>query len=314
MTKPTPQRAVNIGICTFRRSHIADTLHSIAAGNIPADLDLTVIVADNDETPSARDLVTSLKLPFAVKYVHAPARNISIARNACLSHATAETLIFIDDDELVSKHWLTELLAEQARSGADVVLGPVNSIYPDTAPAWMKRGKFHNSTATYVNGEILTGYSCNALIRLHSDAAKDLRFKLELGRTGGEDTMFFTELHQRGGKISFAPDALITEEVAPGRISFNWLFKRKVRFGQTHGLVLMARGGDSLAGRVSGIAKSIAKITYCGLRALLSCYNATRWRWWILRSALHIGVMSKLLGGQEKEAYGTSAPSGETAS
>ncbi|GAB5458923.1 MAG: glycosyltransferase family 2 protein [Henriciella sp.] len=312
MTEVTPRRAVNIGICTYRRSHIADTLRSIAEGNIPTDIDLTVIVADNDIKPTAQDLVTSLTLPFAVKYVHAPAGNISIARNACLSHATAETLIFIDDDELVSPYWLNEILAEQARSGADVVLGPVEAIYPDDAPNWMKRGKFHNSSATFVKGEILTGYSCNALINLVSPAATDLRFKLELGRTGGEDTMFFTELHQRGGKISYAPEALITEAVAPDRASFAWLFKRKIRFGQTHGLVLIARRGNGLAQRLKGIAASIAKIAYCGLRAVLSVFNTARSRYWLLRGALHIGVISKLLGGQEAETYGSQTAPEET--
>jgi hypothetical protein len=32
-------------------------------------------------------------------YVHAPARNISIARNACLDAADAPLIAFIDDDE-----------------------------------------------------------------------------------------------------------------------------------------------------------------------------------------------------------------------
>jgi succinoglycan biosynthesis protein ExoM len=93
--------SIDVLICTFRRASIRDTLDSIALQDVPGHVCLRVVVADNDETPSAQDLITGLanRYPHPLHYLHAPARNISIARNACLDHATADWVAFIDDDE-----------------------------------------------------------------------------------------------------------------------------------------------------------------------------------------------------------------------
>ena len=60
-----------------------------------------------------------------VLYLHAPACNISVARNACLRAATAPLVAFIDDDEIASPDWLVLLIAALEGSHADVVLRPV---------------------------------------------------------------------------------------------------------------------------------------------------------------------------------------------
>ncbi len=65
-------RGIDICVCTFRRPELADTLRSIAAMDMPSGFDIRVIVADNDDAPTAEPLVTTLarelKLP-----VHIPA-------------------------------------------------------------------------------------------------------------------------------------------------------------------------------------------------------------------------------------------------
>ncbi|TIX15341.1 MAG: glycosyltransferase, partial [Mesorhizobium sp.] len=79
-------RSIDICVCTFRRPELADTLRSIAAMDRPAGFEIGVVVADNDDQPSAQALVKALaqELKLPIRYRHAPARNISIARNACL--------------------------------------------------------------------------------------------------------------------------------------------------------------------------------------------------------------------------------------
>ena len=90
---------IDIAVCTFRREHIVDTLRSIAQLELPADTTIRIIVADNDDIPSARECIERAAREFGLNltYVRAPARNISIARNACLDAATAPFLAFIDD-------------------------------------------------------------------------------------------------------------------------------------------------------------------------------------------------------------------------
>src|SRR5207244_1463324 len=123
---PSQGETIDVCVCTFRRPHVAQTLRSIAAQQGLEGRRLRIIVADNDEEPSARTLIarTAAELDVPVSYVHAPARNISVARNACLQQAGGDWLAFIDDDEIADPDWLAALLAEAERAGWDAVLGP----------------------------------------------------------------------------------------------------------------------------------------------------------------------------------------------
>ncbi|NBO18385.1 MAG: glycosyltransferase family 2 protein [Proteobacteria bacterium] len=297
---------IDICLCTFRRPQVTDCLRSLGKLVLPAGKTARIIVADNDETPSGRDAVeeASRSLDLPIMYTHAPARNISIARNACLDVAAAPLVAFLDDDEQATPGWIAELIKTLDETGADAVLGPVRALYPQAAPNWMKKGDFHATLPVWVNGQIITGYTCNVLLRRTSPALKGLRFREALGRSGGEDTTFFREMHQAGGKIAFAPEAWLTEEVPPQRLRLQWLALRRFRSGQTHGMLLLEQYGTNPAARAKQIAKAAAKAAYCGLMALLTALSPVRRNFWILRGALHVGAISRLLGGQELVQYG----------
>src|SRR5690606_19160150 len=147
-------------------------------------------------------------------------------------------LAFIDDDEEASTEWLLLLLMIAEATGADAVLGPVRARYGADAPDWMRRGDFHSTSPVWVGGEIRTGYTCNVLLRRASPALAGRRFNLALGKSGGEDTDFFTHMHRAGGKIAFAANAVVEERVPPGRARLSWLARRRFRMGQTHGRLL----------------------------------------------------------------------------
>ncbi|MEY9325161.1 glycosyltransferase family 2 protein [Sinorhizobium fredii] len=295
---------IDIGVCTFRRPELAATLRSLAAVTVPARATLRLIVADNDATPSARALVEELRpeIPFAVTYIHCPASNISIARNACLDNSTGDLLAFIDDDETASRDWLVRLLEEAQATGADAILGPVRAHYAPSAPAWMRRGDFHSTFPVWVRGEIRTGYTCNALLRLEAPSLHGRRFKLALGKSGGEDTDFFTGMHQAGGTIAFAQDAWVHEPVPESRASIGWLAKRRFRSGQTHGRLLTEKASGP--GYPLSLALATSKVTFCAVATILLLPSAVRRNRYALRAALHAGVISGLLGHKELEQYG----------
>ena len=48
---------ITITICTFRRSHIATTLQSLEAMERPEGCTVSIVVIDNDDTPSAQERV-----------------------------------------------------------------------------------------------------------------------------------------------------------------------------------------------------------------------------------------------------------------
>ncbi|MDE2030488.1 MAG: glycosyltransferase family 2 protein [Alphaproteobacteria bacterium] len=294
---------IDIGICTFRRAHLAQTLCSLSQLDLPRDCRIRIIVADNDETPSARDSAEKAAHEYGLDmlYLHAPARNISVARNACLNAATAPLLAYIDDDEEALPGWLVELLKILEAEKADVALGPVRAVYGDDAPAWARAGDFHSTKPVWVRGKIVTGYSCNALFRRLAPAVKGKAFSPELGRSGGEDTAFFAAIHREGGRIAYAPSAIVTETVPASRASLRWLLARRFRSGQTHGLLLAAEA--SFASRLANAARATAKSLFCALCAAGSFYDSVAWRRWLLRGALHAGVVARLLGKRELTLY-----------
>jgi succinoglycan biosynthesis protein ExoM len=294
---------VDVGVCTFRRPAVAETLRSIAGQALPGGLSVRAIVADNDEQPSAEALVRQAAEAHGleVAYVHAPARNISLARNACLDAATGEFLAFLDDDETATPGWLAGLLAEAARGGWDAVLGPVKAVYGEDAPAWLAAGDFHSTAPVQVGGRILKGYAGNALIRRRTIERLGLRFDLSRGRQGGEDDDFFYRLTDAGGTIGYAPEALAFEPVPPARASLTWLLKRSFRTGQTHGARLESRFRGPARLLQAGLAS--AKTGACVAGAAASALSPARRSRWLVRGALHAGAVARLAGFKELQLY-----------
>ncbi|HEX3699391.1 MAG TPA: glycosyltransferase family 2 protein [Phenylobacterium sp.] len=295
--------SVDVGVCTFRRPSLAETLASLAGQDLPAGCTLRVIVADNDREPSAEPLVRAAAAEHGldVLYVHAPEHNISIARNACLGAATATWFAFIDDDETASPGWIAALLAEAERGGWDAVLGPVKALYPDDAPGWQAAGDFHSTWPVKVGGRILKGYACNVIMRREAAVTRGLTFDLALGRQGGEDDAFFYALTDAGGTIGFAEAALVHEPVSPARTRLPWLIKRSFRSGQSHGARLSQRHHGP--GRIAQIGLAAAKSGACLAGAAASALSPRRRNRWLLRGTLHAGAAARLAGVRELQLY-----------
>lgn len=286
-----PER-IDVCICTFRRRSIVDAIESVARQQLPAGFSLRVIVADNDEVPSARDQVEEAAARSGVEllYVHAPAANISIARNACIAASDSAWLAFLDDDETAPPDWLAKLVA--ARDGADVVFGPVKAVYDASAPDWIVKGDYH-STVFDLRRPIKSGYTGNVLIcRACLDG---LQFDPALGLTGGEDTILFYALHLRGARLAAAPDAMVMEPVPAARASLGWLLRRRYRAGQTHAfLVTRFHPREAALTPLTAVAKSVYSI---GAAAACAPFPTRRMRY-LLRAVFHWGVVVHSLGGR----------------
>jgi succinoglycan biosynthesis protein ExoM len=299
---PYRETGIDICVCTYRRPHLERTLRSLGLLDIPAGVVVRIVVADNDAMPSARDLVerVAAELLLDIHYVHCPAANISLARNACLDACEGEYVAFIDDDSTASREWLAGLVETAELGDVDAVLGPVRAVYPVSAPGWMQRGDFHSTVPVWVGGRIRTGYSGNALLRRASPYVVGRRFNLALGSTGGEDTEYFAGLHDTGGVIAYAPHAIAYEPVTEERTRFAWLARRAFRSGQTHGRLLGARRSTQ---RLTEIGLAAAKVVYC-LAAAAGVVVVPHLRnRHALRAVMHAGAVSGLLGVREIRLY-----------
>ncbi len=314
----SPERAVLVGVCTFQRPSLEGTLRSLLALEPPPGVALRLVVADNDERPSAEPLVRRVAAEAGreVGYLHRPARNISLARNALVEEAERNGLpflAFLDDDEWVAPDWLARLLEAKEATGADAVFGPIRGIYDEGAPAWMRRGAFHDCEAELDGqGRVRTGYSGNVLLDLTAPAIQGLRFDLAHGRTGGEDTAFFEAAKRKGAVLAPAPLATAFEHVPTHRARAEWLARRRYRMGQTHGELIGQ--GASAAGRLAKAGVAGAKAAACLAMAAAQGFSPERRNRALLRGCLHAGVVARLLGSSPLVLYGGPEPPGRVAS
>lgn len=105
---------------------LAQTLASVQALTIPADVEVELILVDNGSTDATLDVMRALNVTEMEKrIVEEPRPGVSHARNAGMQAAQGEVLLFIDDDLRFPDMWLDSMI-EPIRSGrADVVQGRI---------------------------------------------------------------------------------------------------------------------------------------------------------------------------------------------
>ncbi|MTH64465.1 glycosyltransferase family 2 protein [Paracoccus shanxieyensis] len=281
---------IDILMCTFRRPQVAETIASIGKLRGVDQHELRLVIADNDDTDSARQVVTEAAglLPIPLVYVHAPARNISIARNACLDAAgDADWVAGLDDDEIVTPDWLAEILDAAVKAGAECAIGKVIADYPADTPHWVRELDYHSSYPELE--KVPTANSGNAIIRWKGMPWVNERYDLARGTTGGEDTEFFLRLSRMGMRMVAAPKATLSESVPPNRQTLEWLANRRFRMGQTH--IITA---PTPVARAKLLVTASAKAAYCRIQERRHADDETKRNFWFLRGQLHRGVVTAL--------------------
>jgi len=223
---PTQRRPA--GLALAMRSALAQT------GVDPATLEL--IVADNDQQPSARLAVESAAktAPFPVRYVHVPEAGVANVRNGALKVAQGELIAFLDDDEEAPAGWLAALLDAMTRYKADAVFGPVQARAPETVTAhraYLER--FFSREGPAMAGPMPGYFGCgNSLLRRAALPDPVQPFSVLRNRIGGEDDMLFGHMQAAGARFVWAPDAVVWEDPVPDRLTLRYTLARAFAYGQ----------------------------------------------------------------------------------
>jgi len=251
---------VRVAVCiaTFRRPEgVSALLASLGAMTFGRGApDWFAVVVDNDAGEGARGAVREAagRLAFSVEYLVEPERSISLARNRGVAWALARGarfVAFVDDDETVHPGWLDELLAVQARFGADAVQGAMVPSFPAGSPAWVQ-GAWVYAVPLPERGTLLPVATTNNVLVRAALLRPEPPFDPAFGIAGGEDSMFFLRARRAGARIVAAPDAITEEHFAGGRVRPGWVLRRAFRVGNTalHCELALPRGLRSPAGRL----------------------------------------------------------------
>lgn len=273
--RPTASGLRSLAVCvaTFRRPEgLRRLLASLARQRLPASLRVEVRVVDNDPEASAKAVVDeeALGFPLGLSYVHEPIPNVAQARNAAIDVAPADLLAFVDDDEVAAADWLERLVHALDENHADAVFGTVERAVID-GPRWIRRGDFFASARPEGPLNWLGARTGNALVRGSWFYARDLRFDVGFGLTGGEDADLFARLERAGAVLYGEPAAQVTEIVEAKRLGLNYLTRRAWRQGLTIERVRQRQGLGhhpltSLAYRVLGGSANLVRGLPAALR------------------------------------------------
>jgi succinoglycan biosynthesis protein ExoM len=211
-------------IPTFRRKDLlADLLQSLSFHNeMRIDTPIEVLIADNDTEQSAREVFDawSAKIPLATRYLSVGERGVSNVRNALLTAAKYDNVVFIDDDQLVARDFLDSLIRSWSAKGRDVIAGQfaLECVFEPGVDLRVAR-VVNRSFPTRFRGE------CEVLSHLGSGGCvirRDLlhqagiSFDPNFNATGGEDTRISREL-RKIGKIVSLPNVKVVERIGINR-------------------------------------------------------------------------------------------------
>lgn len=233
--QPNPlQPRIDVCIATYKRPELLrKLLRSLVGQETMGEFSYDIIVVDNDAGHSAEPVVNQFSNESCkVIYDVETQPNISLARNRSLRLATGDLIAIIDDDDYAENGWLLNLYRTLISYEADVVHGPVISIFPEGTPGYVKQNTlFRHSKLGTGALENHPTYTSNSLFRRKLIERMAFPFDPDFGRTGGEDILFFRNLKMKGYKFVWCSDAAIFESILPERANLFWILKRFFRNG-----------------------------------------------------------------------------------
>ena len=296
---------VDLCIATYKRPAALSALLCELERQDLEGMTLRVIVVDNDRYRSAEKAACAFYRSerFDFLYDVEPEQNIALARNRGLSHANANFVAFIDDDELPSRTWLRSLLSCMQKYRCDVAFGPVFKLLPGHAPRWAD--KCFETARRKTGTHIAFGGAGNVMMAAHVLEGGQMHFNPSFGLTGGEDTDFFYRQFLAGRTLLWCDEALVTEPVPEARLTLRWVWLRGFRSGQIFNRVFVSR--YTVAHKCLWFGIKVAQVP-AGLvaAAFLRVYSYSSCIAMTVRVAAASGQLSRCFQGRDFEEYSDS--------
>lgn len=242
---PNSAGSVVVAILTYRRpTDLTELLPLVLDQAEACDRAVDVLVVDNDPDAGAKELVEGFP---GLRYEHEPQPGIAAARNRALRETgRAELIVFIDDDERPCAGWLDSLLGIYDASQPSAVVGPVVSSFAQEPSRWITQGCVFDRRQLPTGTEIDVAATNNLLLDLEQIRNLGLEFDERFGITGGSDTLFTVQLRDRGGRMVWCQEAVVTDVVPAERATRGWVLRRAYRSGNGWSRVQLAMAGSGV--------------------------------------------------------------------
>jgi succinoglycan biosynthesis protein ExoM len=238
---------LHAAICLLTRRRpimLRQALDSLEAMLFPDDTDVTVIVVENDSKDSMRGEIDNFRNRTGLKAIYQREERMGIpfARNAAVQvalEAGADVVLFFDDDEIVDKNWLLELLARYRESNLDLIGGPVVAGIAGSSETWLQswlraglarrfERRARKASLRLSRGEErrVTIVTNNWLASRRVFNEFGIRFDEAYAKTGGSDTKFYHDAVAAGVETGWAPKAIVRETIPSERLTLGYVYRR----------------------------------------------------------------------------------------
>ena len=265
---------ITVVICTYNRAEgLIRALESLLLQTLSADVWDVLVVNNNskDDTLSRFDSFVRERLSSdtspKMRIVTESNQGLSYARNRGISDATGDFIVFIDDDQEVSKNYLQSYYENCSDKGGFCIAGgPVIPIYEGGKPRWASKYsertisgylEFKGSTRFFPKGSYPTGGNMG----FSSDVFAEYGgFSTNLGRTGdsllgGEESDLFRRIASQRSDIIYLNDAKVYHHIPASRTTIAFLRNVSLMVGVSERL----RTSNSINNYVGRIISEIFK-------------------------------------------------------
>jgi glucosyl-dolichyl phosphate glucuronosyltransferase len=269
---------VSIVVCTFNRRHLLEeALNSILAMDYPKS-SYEIIVVDG----GSHDGTEALCKRFAnVRFAVENRFGLAFARNRGTELACGAIIAFTDDDCIVDKQWLKNLVAGFLLSETvKGVGGPVYPLHPEIIPHQIlvlpALGLYYAGEETKVVPGVITAnaaFKRKVFEHIQFDETIGASKKGKLILTG-EDVDFCQRFVEAGNKLLYVPDAKVYHQVNKERLSVAYVMKHAFCNGiSTTKIILKRKNPRIWAVRVAmgQIMRALFALSYD--KSFTSCYN-----------------------------------------
>ncbi len=282
---------MTVVVPTHRRPvSLAALLEAVAAQADPG-VPWSVLVIDNEDAPGAERVFAEHvdALPVPARLVREPQKGASRARNRGIAEADGEIIAFLDDDVIPHPDWLREVIGPIVAGRCEGVGGRVELDESVPRPSWLW-GSATAYLAAYDRGDqeiqlddddyLLTANAAFLTSLLRMTPGFDPALGPQPGTpTVNDDVDICRSFRSVGGRLRYAPAAVVVHELPPERLRVGYMVRRSYAQGRSDYLLdrdrLAAHRFGGLKGR--GI-EAIADVGRIGRRG--------PWRPWVAMALL----------------------------
>lgn len=225
-------------ICTYKRSDILINAIQNLLNQTEDRNNFEILIINNDiNSNDVFDIVDDIKQKNNlsdefIRYVEAPIKGLSYARNTGMYEARGDILLYLDDDSLADKNNVKEIInAFENNPNAGVVGGNIILVKPNPLPDVLIENTENLWSQFIIKGDDYITvdswnkypYGANYAVK-KEDALKVGGFNLSYGRKGhnvlgGEELVLSSAIKELGKDIVLAPKAIVNHKVDKDRFN-----------------------------------------------------------------------------------------------